>query len=58
MMSAILATLDLLIGKESQNKDYGVTIYVFDVIDKISLRAQSILQIWSYDQSVVTLAFL
>ena len=46
MMSGILATLDLLIGKESQNKDYDVIIYVFDVIDKISLRAQSILQIW------------
>ena len=58
MISAKLATLVLLKLKITSNKVYDVIIFVHDVTNKILWHSQIILQIWSYDQNLVTLAFL
>ena len=51
MMSAKMAILGIL-------KIYDVKISVCDVTNKIDHVTQIILQMWSCDQSLVTLAFL
>ena len=58
MMSAKLATLGLLKLKVTWNKGYDVIVFVHDVTKKFYHLTQIILQMWSYDQNLVTLAFL
>ena len=58
MMSANMAPLSLLKLKVFWNKGYDAIISVYDVINKIYHVAQIILQMWSFDQSLVTLVLL
>ena len=58
MMSAKMAILSLLKMKVFLNKGYDVIISVYDVINKIYHVTQIILQMWSFDQSLVTLVLL
>ena len=58
MMSAKMAILSLLKLKVFLNKGYDVIISVYDVINKIYHVTQIILQMWSFDQSLVTLVLL
>ena len=58
MMLAKMATLGLLNIKVFRNKGYDVTISLYDVINKIYHVNQILLQMWSCDQSLVTLGLL
>ena len=58
MMLAKMATLGLLNIKVFRNKGYDVAISLYDVINKIYHVNQILLQMWSCDQSLVTLGLL
>ena len=58
MMLAKMAALDFLKVKVFWNKDYDVTVSIHDVINKTCHLTQVILQMWLFDRSLVTLAFL
>ena len=59
MMSAKMVALGLLTIKLFWNKDYDVIISVSDVTNKILSRGSNfIIDVWSCDQSLVTLEFL
>ena len=58
MMSAKITTLGLLKIRVFWNKGYDIIIFVYDVIIKIYLVIQTILEMWSCGQSLVTVAFL
>ena len=59
MMSAKIVALGLLTIKLFWNKDYDVIISVSDVTNKILSRGSNfIIDVWSCDQSLVTLEFL
>ena len=58
MMSAKMATLGLLKIKIFWNKCYDVIICAYDVTNKSYHVNQIILQMWSCDQNLVSLAFL
>ena len=58
MMSAKLATLSLLKIKVFWNKDYDITISVYDIDNKILSHDSNHILMWSYDQSLVTIVFL
>ena len=53
-----MAILTLLKLKVFWKKGYDVIISVYDVINKIDPVTQIILQMWSFDQSLVTLVLL
>ena len=59
MMSAKMVALGLLTIKLFWNKDYDVIISVSDVTNRILSRGSNfIIDVWSCDQSLVTLEFL
>ena len=58
LISAKLATLGLLKIKVFRNKGYDAIISVHNFSHKTLSRTQIILQMWPFDQGVVTLAFL
>ena len=58
MMLAKIAILGLLKIKVFRNKGYDVITSLYDVINKICQVTQILLQIWSCDQSLVTLGLL
>ena len=59
MMSAKMVALGLLTIKLFWNKDYDVIISVSDVTNKILSRGSNfIIDVWSCDQSLVTLEFM
>ena len=58
MMSAKMPTPALLKRKVFWNKGYYVIYSVYDVTSKILPYDSIMLWMWSYDQSLVTLAFV
>ena len=58
MISAKMATLDLLRIKVFLNNGHDVIIFVYDVPTKFYHVIQFMLSMWSYDQSSVTLGLL
>ena len=59
MMSGKMVALGLLTIKLFWNKDYDVIICVSDVTNKILSRGSNfIIDVWSCDQSLVTLEFM
>ena len=55
MMSAKMATLALLKTKVFRNKDYYVIYSVYDITNKMN---PIMLWMWSWDQSLIVLAFI
>ena len=58
IVSAKLATLGLPEIKVFYNKGFDVNVTVHDVTTKFYNKTQIILQMWSCDQGLVTLALL
>ena len=58
IMLAKLATLGFLKIKVFRNKGYDVITSLYDVINEIYHVTQILLQMWSCDQSLVTLELL
>ena len=59
MMAAKMATLGLLKIKVFLNKGYDVLIFAHDVTNQILSRdSYYIVDVWSCNQSLVTLAFI
>ena len=58
MMSAKMATPDLLKLTVFWNKGYDIISYTHDVTNKIYHVIQIILRMWLCDQNLVTLTFL
>ena len=58
MLSAKLATPGLLKINIFQNKGYDVLFLEHDLINKILTSDSNYIEMWSFDQSLVTAAFL